>query len=197
MRDSNDKAKKIKKIAFKLFLEKGYEATTVRMLCKKAKIEAPTLYYYFKSKKGLFFAVIDDILEDYKVLLEEFSIESCTNPEEKLIKFFKFSVNYSIIRENETRFYLRYRLFKPNELKKDIDIHMKETYENKRKLYIEPLQECISLGEIEYDLNEAFQKLTNFIDNCTFNIIFSQWRPSEKEIDISWKLFYEYQMKKL
>ena len=38
MRDSNDKAKKIKKIAFKLFLEKGYEATTVRMLCKKAKI---------------------------------------------------------------------------------------------------------------------------------------------------------------
>lgn len=31
----------------------------------------------------------------------------------------------------------------------------------------------------------------------TGNIIFSQWRPSEKEIDISWKLFYKYQMKKL
>lgn len=197
MKNSNEKAKKIKQIAFKLFLEKGYEATTMRMLCKKANIEAPTLYYYFKSKKGLFFAVTNDILEDYKVLLEEFSRESCTNPEEKLIKFFKFTVNYALIRENETRFYLRYRLFKPNELKKDIDIHMKETYENKRKLYTEPLQECILLGEIEYDLYEAFQKLTNFIDNCTFNIIFSNWRPSEKEIDITWKLFYKYQMKKL
>lgn len=31
----------------------------------------------------------------------------------------------------------------------------------------------------------------------TGNIIFSQWRPSEKEIDITWKLFFKYQMKKL
>ena len=39
----------------------------------------------------------------------------------------------------------------------EISKNMNETYENKRKLYIEPLQKCISLGEIEYDLNEAFK----------------------------------------
>ena len=51
---SDEKIEKIKKTAFDFFLETGYEAATIRMICKAAEIEAPTLYYFFKSKKGLF-----------------------------------------------------------------------------------------------------------------------------------------------
>ena len=41
------------KIAFDFFLNVGYEATTVRMICKKAEIEPPGVYYYFGSKKAV------------------------------------------------------------------------------------------------------------------------------------------------
>ena len=52
--------------AFEFFLNIGYEATTVRMICKEANIEPLTLYYYFGSKKGLFFAVVDKMLANYQ-----------------------------------------------------------------------------------------------------------------------------------
>ena len=58
MENNTGKKDVIIKIAFDYFLNVGYEATTVRMVCKKANIEPPSLYYYFGSKKGLFFAVV-------------------------------------------------------------------------------------------------------------------------------------------
>ncbi len=40
--------------ALKLFTQRGYTATTVRELVKEAGVTKPALYYYFKSKEGLF-----------------------------------------------------------------------------------------------------------------------------------------------
>ena len=37
------KREQILEIAFDLFLTIGYEATTVRTICRKAEIEAPTI----------------------------------------------------------------------------------------------------------------------------------------------------------
>ena len=46
MATQEDKKAKILEVAFDLFLNVGFDATTVRQLCQKANIEAPTLYYY-------------------------------------------------------------------------------------------------------------------------------------------------------
>lgn len=46
MKGSDEKIEKIKQVAFASFLEIGYDATTVRMICKAAEIDAPTLYYF-------------------------------------------------------------------------------------------------------------------------------------------------------
>ena len=37
------------------FLEKGYSATSTNDICAAARINKPTLYYYFESKRHLFF----------------------------------------------------------------------------------------------------------------------------------------------
>ena len=68
---SDDTRLNILHTAFELFLCKGYEATTIRMICNQTGIEAPTIYYYFKSKKGLFFAVVDEILTAYQALFSK------------------------------------------------------------------------------------------------------------------------------
>lgn len=194
MATQEDKKAKILEVAFDLFLNVGFDATTVRQLCQKANIEAPTLYYYFKSKKGVFFAVIDEILQDYQNLLKQHLNEASSDPFEKLYGFFKFSVKYSLEHELETKFYLRYRLFRPEDLKEDIERHMNYTYGQKKNIFIEPLSECISTGVIHENIEVVFQKYVNFIDSCTFNIIFSGWRPYDTELERIWKLFYEHQL---
>jgi AcrR family transcriptional regulator len=45
--------------ATELFAEKGYAATSVREIVEKAGVSKPVLYYYFKSKEGLFYAIME------------------------------------------------------------------------------------------------------------------------------------------
>ncbi len=45
---------KLLQAALTLFTRKGYSATTVRELVEAAGVTKPVLYYYFKSKEGLF-----------------------------------------------------------------------------------------------------------------------------------------------
>lgn len=57
----NNTNEKIRYVAFKLFLEKGYEATNIRDICEEVNIKASSLYFYYKSKQELFFSIYDDI----------------------------------------------------------------------------------------------------------------------------------------
>lgn len=50
----NMKKETILQSAMDLFLEKGYSATSTNDICSVAKINKPTLYYYFESKRHLF-----------------------------------------------------------------------------------------------------------------------------------------------
>jgi AcrR family transcriptional regulator len=45
--------------ATELFAEKGYAGASVREIVEKAGVSKPVLYYYFKSKEGLFYAILE------------------------------------------------------------------------------------------------------------------------------------------
>ena len=45
--------------AIGIFAEKGYAGTSVREIVEQAGVSKPVLYYYFKSKEGLFLAILD------------------------------------------------------------------------------------------------------------------------------------------
>ena len=45
--------------ATKLFAEKGYAGTSVREIVDRAGVSKPVLYYHFKSKEGLFYAILE------------------------------------------------------------------------------------------------------------------------------------------
>jgi AcrR family transcriptional regulator len=79
-----DNRKVIFKVAMQLFLEKGYSATTTNDICAAAQITKPTLYYYAKSKRHLFYLLhmeaIDKILKPH---MEKSS--SIPDPSERLI----------------------------------------------------------------------------------------------------------------
>jgi AcrR family transcriptional regulator len=90
-------------VAMKLFLEKGYSATSTADVCAGAGISKPTLYYYFTNKRHLFFschmrsigkdlrpyiekaAAIKDPKERLAFMMREFTRMICLNPELKIL----------------------------------------------------------------------------------------------------------------
>ena len=61
---------KILKSATKIFLEKGYNSTTMRDISNAAAINKGLLHYYFKSKNALFIEVLKVTAKDFFPKLE-------------------------------------------------------------------------------------------------------------------------------
>jgi len=53
-----------------LFAEKGYAVTTVREIVEHAGVTKPVLYYYYRSKAGIFTAILDRAAELQEAMLE-------------------------------------------------------------------------------------------------------------------------------
>jgi AcrR family transcriptional regulator len=54
-----------------LFAEKGYAGTSVREIVDQAGVSKPVLYYYFKSKEGLFYAILEWAADVQQEILDE------------------------------------------------------------------------------------------------------------------------------
>src|SRR5262245_19724963 len=57
-RDSQTRGR-ILRAALRQFAECGYEGASVQAIVDAARVTKPTLYYYFRSKAGLYQALID------------------------------------------------------------------------------------------------------------------------------------------
>ena len=117
-------------IAMKLFLEKGYGATSTSDICVAAGISKPTLYYYFHNKRHLFFSchmksiekvlipyiqkagAVKDPTERLAFMIREFTRMICLNPELKVLIHETMSMRdkyFDEIRKDWKRHYLLLR----------------------------------------------------------------------------------------
>ncbi len=67
----NNSRERLLETATELFAEKGYAATSVREIVERAGVSKPVLYYYFKSKEGLFYAILEWAAEVQQDILNE------------------------------------------------------------------------------------------------------------------------------
>ena len=54
-----------------LFASKGYAATTVREIVERAGVTKPVLYYYFRSKEGIYLELMREPFGKFAALVEE------------------------------------------------------------------------------------------------------------------------------
>jgi len=70
-RKKSERRKRIKQIlsaARKLFLQKGYEQTTIRDICRESKLSNGAVFFYFKSKAEIYACIYEEcfrMLIDY------------------------------------------------------------------------------------------------------------------------------------
>lgn len=62
--DREQKRKEIVSVAGSLFLQGGYEATTITRIAEQMNVAPNTLYWYFADKDALLIAVLDELINE-------------------------------------------------------------------------------------------------------------------------------------
>ncbi len=108
---------KIKQAALELFLEKGFERTSIRDIAGKAQINIALLNYHFQSKENLFDSIFSDLLGAYTPTLN--GILSSEMPLEDKIRLY-VNKYIDILQENPriTYFVLSVLQRNPEKIKK-------------------------------------------------------------------------------
>ena len=84
------KRDQIAEAALELFLQNGYDGTSVRSIMKQAGGEAGLFYYYFDSKDAVFELAIRRFVESYRPGFDSAFAEGQREPRKALSIFFEF-----------------------------------------------------------------------------------------------------------
>ncbi|WP_278277754.1 TetR/AcrR family transcriptional regulator [Anaerocolumna jejuensis] len=86
--------------ALLLFMEKGFDNTSVNDIVKKVGVAQGLFYYYFSSKYEMLNAVVERYLDRIAVSLNELMEDNSLNTEKKLVLFLEFLLKYGEKNEN-------------------------------------------------------------------------------------------------
>lgn len=184
---------KIRYAAFKQFLEKGYEATNIRDICREVGIKGSSMYFYYKSKQELFFSLYDEVWSDrIKFLNSIEELKQDITPDLKLYAVFKSTIEYCSKDIAKKKFLLRYHLFPPEELIKILRDKFKFWTDKENIIIADLVKECIDNKILSCD-RSIYDYLTDYIKFINFRIIemiISNIKISNAEIYNLWLKFW-------
>lgn len=139
-------------ISLQLFLEKGYEQTTITDIMKKANLSKGGMYHHFSSKEDIFNASVKKALIEEQYLFEE-AVDKCDCLEKKLALLFmstssssEYLKDFSFFTQKERHSLIFYRL---------------------RELFIETGNKNLKNFLIEGHQNNKFNFDINFVDEIS------------------------------
>lgn len=193
----NTTLEKIKYTALKLFLEKGYEATNIREICKEVNIKPSSLYFYYAAKHELFLNLYDEIWSENIALLNEiYLMDEEVFPNMKLYFLYKKMMEYYARTIVKQKFLLRYHLFPPQE----VLIHIREKFkywtDRENEILLSILNQCLG-QKILYDQVSPYDYLyefKNFINSQEINMLIDNIKMSDSEMDKLWIRFWNCTM---
>jgi AcrR family transcriptional regulator len=98
--EGHTRREEILEAAKELFLEQGYEATTIRRIADRVGVSAPALYLYFQDKEQMMLALCD---QTFAVLIERIGeIENTvTEPRERIRRFGEAYLKFGLAHPDE------------------------------------------------------------------------------------------------
>jgi TetR/AcrR family transcriptional regulator len=146
-----------------LFGERGYAGTFVREVVARAGVTKPVLYYYFKSKEGMFYTILDGAAEQQEVILAE-ALEAPGAVLDRLIYLYRRI--YEGLIEHQNLFKMIYNMvFGPRQGAPDYDIdqYHRRMVDAIKTIYLEGL----ARGEVkEADADEVAILVLSLLDFC-------------------------------
>jgi len=194
---SNKTNDTIRYVAFRLFVEVGYEATNIRDICEEVNIKPSSLYFYYKSKEDLFLSIYDEIWEDkIRVLNSAAELDNNFSPNMKLYNLYKRVMNYYSENIVKMRFLLRYHLFPPKDVADIVRDKYREWSNKEDSIIEEIIKQCIERNILpkERDLSDYVYEYKLFERGQMIEMIISNIKKSDREFDKSWLRFWNCNM---
>lgn len=104
--ESLDVRQRIVVAALRYFSEKGYAGTSLREIAECARTTKPMIYYYFKSKEGLYISTLGDLLGAFAEAIDR-ATNPGDDPREKLRGFADAYLRYFQSQEAHLAFVVR------------------------------------------------------------------------------------------
>jgi AcrR family transcriptional regulator len=91
------------RVAIELFLQRGYEGTSLKAIATEIGISTPALYWHFPSKQDIFFAALEQILDDFlETVRNQLMADS---PRERLAELVTAHVRFQLERQPSAEIY--------------------------------------------------------------------------------------------
>lgn len=188
---------KIRYVAFRFFLEKGYEATNIRDICKEVEIKASSLYFYYKSKEELFFSIYDEIWEEKIKYLEDMEeLRRDISPDIKLHIIFKKLMEYTLRDFTRQKFMIRYHLFPAVDISNGIREKLKYWGTKENEIILDIFKQCIDCNILDSKREsiDYLQEFKDVINTQIIEMIISNIKISSPKIDMLWMRFWNMQL---
>ena len=152
-------------VAFRLFMEKGYEHTSIQDIINNlGGLSKGAIYHHFKSKEDILVAVIDRMTAESNEMLADIRDSSGLSGEEKLKKIFRESISRSV----QNDIFTVAPDFRDNP--KLLFSLLHDTIDNAAPNYILPIiRQGISDGSIKTDYPEQLAELILLAANAWLN----------------------------
>ncbi len=106
-RPSDHTRQQILKAAIALFAERGYDATSIRAIVSKARVNQAAVSYHFKGKEGLYGEVLKVAFDGY-LRLDAFDLERLNElPREEALRRFVHQQLRPLLARDQVRSYIK------------------------------------------------------------------------------------------
>ena len=166
---------KILDVSYRLFMEKGYEYTSIQEIIDQlGGLSKGAIYHHFKSKEDILVAVTDRITGESNRMLADIRDRKDLNGKEKLMAIFKGS----LLRPELNDIFSTAPNFHNNSNLLFNILH--DTMEEVAPDYILPIiKEGIKDGSIQTDYPKALSELVIFVSNIWMNPMIFDNTPEE------------------
>ncbi|MGL4606256.1 MAG: TetR/AcrR family transcriptional regulator [Eubacteriaceae bacterium] len=162
-------------VSEQLFLEKGYEHTTIQDIINAlGNLSKGAIYHHFKSKEEIVIAVVDRLYVSTEEGCAKIQEDKTLNGLEKLRKLFYLSIgnpNHGVVFETMPNFFKN---------PKFLAIQHEQTMNELAHKIIEPIiSEGIADGSIETQYPKELAEVISLLSNIWLNPIIFKYTPEE------------------
>ncbi|WP_062264658.1 TetR/AcrR family transcriptional regulator [Endozoicomonas arenosclerae] len=143
-----DSAKgRLLRTAAHLFVERGYERTTVRELAKELGIQSGSLFYHYPNKEAILKAVLVETIHINTARMQE-ALSRTENPKEQVLALIRCEIESIIGETGEAMSLLLSEWRSLTEESQEDILELRDQYE---RLWLDSLEECEEEGLLAID----------------------------------------------
>ena len=182
---------KIIKISRRLFLEQGYENTTVRQILKQAGLSTGSLYHFFKNKEEILLFSLKDALLEMSSLTDSMAVKynepmlryalGIAIGTSEIFKYKHLFNFYNAIYKNESaeNFMINLKVTRMKNVFNDLNLHFTDSEIHSRVLAIHGATKALVLAKINKQLSANLDDIYSLI----ISIALSEFNIPKKKIN--------------